>query len=130
MSHHLEAIIQWMLRPGFYAHPVDSVSLQQTHISLVFLAGPRVYKIKKPNSKPVFSPLTKFPLPKKSSSTPARHCWKISSASSRMRPGRLRRPERMTTYGIGHCQRPLPDPHCCKSIERDVNKLDDTDPIA
>jgi uncharacterized protein len=48
MSHHLEAIIQWMLRPGFYAHPVDSVSLQQTHISLVFLAGPRVYKIKKP----------------------------------------------------------------------------------
>jgi aminoglycoside phosphotransferase family enzyme len=48
MPHHLEAIIQWMQRPGFYPYSVDSVSLQQTHISLVLLAGPRVYKIKKP----------------------------------------------------------------------------------
>jgi len=60
MAHHLEAIIQWMLRPGFYAHPVDSVSLQQTHISLVFLAGPRVYKIKKP-VKARFQPADEIP---------------------------------------------------------------------
>ncbi len=29
-------------------HPVDEVEVRQTHISVVFLAGPYVYKIKKP----------------------------------------------------------------------------------
>jgi aminoglycoside phosphotransferase family enzyme len=37
-----------MLRPDFYPHRPESVELVQTHISWVFLAGERVYKIKKP----------------------------------------------------------------------------------
>jgi len=36
------------MNPSFYPHPVDKVELVQTHISWVFLAGPFVYKIKKP----------------------------------------------------------------------------------
>jgi uncharacterized protein len=34
--------------PRFYAHPVDTVEIRQTHISWVVLAGERAYKIKKP----------------------------------------------------------------------------------
>ena len=34
--------------PHVYPHPVDRVELLETHISWVFLAGRRVYKIKKP----------------------------------------------------------------------------------
>ena len=30
------------------SHPVDAVEVRQTHISVVFLAGPHAYKIKKP----------------------------------------------------------------------------------
>lgn len=37
-----------MLDPGFYPHGPASVSLLETHISWVFLAGERVYKVKKP----------------------------------------------------------------------------------
>ncbi len=35
-------------RPSAYAHRPASVELVQTHLSLVFLAGERVYKVKKP----------------------------------------------------------------------------------
>ncbi len=45
---HQSAIILAMRRPKFYPHPVSSVHLEQTHISLVFLTGKWVYKIKKP----------------------------------------------------------------------------------
>ncbi|HID98408.1 MAG TPA: aminoglycoside phosphotransferase [Thermodesulfobacteriaceae bacterium] len=41
----------WMntlLDPSSYPHRVEEVSLVQTHISWVFIAGDRVYKIKKP----------------------------------------------------------------------------------
>ena len=34
--------------PAAYPHPVESVVIRQTHISVVFLAGPCAYKIKKP----------------------------------------------------------------------------------
>lgn len=34
--------------PGAYPHPVDRVEVIETHISWVFLAGDRVYKVKKP----------------------------------------------------------------------------------
>jgi aminoglycoside phosphotransferase family enzyme/predicted kinase len=34
--------------PSAYPHPVDAVVIRQTHISVVFLAGPYAYKIKKP----------------------------------------------------------------------------------
>jgi aminoglycoside phosphotransferase family enzyme len=37
-----------MLDPVSYPHPVDDVLMIQTHISWVFLAGDRVYKLKKP----------------------------------------------------------------------------------
>jgi hypothetical protein len=41
-------IIEHLLRPQAYPHAVDRVELIRTHISLVFLAGERVYKVKKP----------------------------------------------------------------------------------
>lgn len=37
-----------MSAPGFYGPGVDGVEVMQTHISRVFLAGPDVYKVKKP----------------------------------------------------------------------------------
>lgn len=45
---HLPAYIKALLLPGQYIHPVESVSLVQTHISFVLLAGDYVYKFKKP----------------------------------------------------------------------------------
>ncbi len=41
-------VIDALRDPAVYPHPVDRVELIETHISWVFLAGERVYKIKKP----------------------------------------------------------------------------------
>ena len=43
-----DRIIKELGRPEAYPHPVDRVEVIQTHISMVFLAGDLVYKIKKP----------------------------------------------------------------------------------
>lgn len=42
------ALIVALSRPEAYPHPVGTVKVHQTHISVVFLAGPFAYKIKKP----------------------------------------------------------------------------------
>lgn len=45
----LPALIEKMMRPEFYPHPVDEeIRLIQTHISYVFLTGEFAYKVKKP----------------------------------------------------------------------------------
>ncbi|HQL89883.1 MAG TPA: AAA family ATPase [Syntrophales bacterium] len=40
-------LVEAMSRPDFYPHRPPSVQLVQTHISFVFIAGDRVYKVKK-----------------------------------------------------------------------------------
>jgi hypothetical protein len=40
--------VRQLLTPGFYPHPVDRVTLVETHISWVFLTGDFAYKVKKP----------------------------------------------------------------------------------
>jgi len=42
------ALVDALMDPGFYDHPVASVQYIQTHISSVFLTGELVYKLKKP----------------------------------------------------------------------------------
>ena len=42
-----EALFKQMRTPEFYPHPVHDVTVCETHISMVFLAGDFVYKIKK-----------------------------------------------------------------------------------
>ncbi|WP_218576546.1 AAA family ATPase [Desulfobacter latus] len=42
-----ETLFKQMWNPEFYPHPVHSVTVCETHISMVFLAGDVVYKIKK-----------------------------------------------------------------------------------
>jgi len=44
----LPEYIQFLMNADVYPHPVDEVRLLQTHISFVVLAGPFVYKWKKP----------------------------------------------------------------------------------
>ncbi len=45
----LPALVQQMLKPEFYPHPVSaSIDLVQTHVSYVLLTGDYVYKLKKP----------------------------------------------------------------------------------
>ncbi|MFV1986324.1 MAG: AAA family ATPase [Gemmatimonadota bacterium] len=44
----LSELIEQLSRPEAYDHPVDRVTVVQTHISVVFLAGSLVYKVKKP----------------------------------------------------------------------------------
>ncbi|MBE9004270.1 AAA family ATPase [Fortiea sp. LEGE XX443] len=45
----LPALIQHMLQPGFYPHPVtEPIQLCQTHVSYVLLTGDYAYKLKKP----------------------------------------------------------------------------------
>ena len=41
-------VVRALLSPRAYDHPVGRVELIETHISWVFLAGERVYKVKKP----------------------------------------------------------------------------------
>lgn len=45
---HLSRIIADLSRPEAYPDPVDTVELEETHASAVFLAGDLVYKVKKP----------------------------------------------------------------------------------
>ena len=42
------ALVEAMMDPHFYPHPVESVEFIQTHISSLFLTGDYVYKLKKP----------------------------------------------------------------------------------
>ena len=44
----LPRLIEALSSPAAYPHAVDAVEVRQTHISVVFLAGPYAYKIKKP----------------------------------------------------------------------------------
>jgi aminoglycoside phosphotransferase family enzyme/predicted kinase len=44
----LAAVIAELSQPGAYPVPIASVDVRQTHISVVFLAGPCAYKVKKP----------------------------------------------------------------------------------
>jgi aminoglycoside phosphotransferase family enzyme/predicted kinase len=57
----LARLIDGLTRPEAYPHPVDAVTVCQTHISVVFLAGEFAYKIKKPVQFPFadFSTLEK-----------------------------------------------------------------------
>ena len=43
-----ERICRAMARPEFYPHPVSRLERRETHISVVFLTGDFVYKLKKP----------------------------------------------------------------------------------
>ena len=43
-----DRLVAALTDPAAYPHPVDRVELVETHISWVFLAGDRVYKVKKP----------------------------------------------------------------------------------
>jgi uncharacterized protein len=45
---HVGEILRSLSRPAAYPHPVDGVRVVQTHVSIVFLAGPYAYKVKKP----------------------------------------------------------------------------------
>jgi aminoglycoside phosphotransferase family enzyme/predicted kinase len=44
----LPALLEALSVPAAYPHAVDAVAVRQTHISVVFLAGTYVYKLKKP----------------------------------------------------------------------------------
>lgn len=44
----LPHLIETLSAPAAYPYPVGAVEVRQTHISAVFLAGPYVYKVKKP----------------------------------------------------------------------------------
>ena len=48
MSRARPPIVAALTDPAIYPHAVDRVELVETHISWVFLAGDRVYKVKKP----------------------------------------------------------------------------------
>ncbi|MFQ6671968.1 MAG: AAA family ATPase, partial [Candidatus Tectimicrobiota bacterium] len=43
-----QALLEALADPAFYPHRPPSVEVRQTHISVVALAGPLVYKVKKP----------------------------------------------------------------------------------
>ncbi|MEZ5102273.1 MAG: AAA family ATPase [Thermoleophilia bacterium] len=44
----LVALVEALSRPEAYPFPVERVDVLHTHVSVLFFAGPRVYKVKKP----------------------------------------------------------------------------------
>jgi uncharacterized protein len=44
----VKELLEGLDRPGAYPHPAEDERVVQTHISVVFLAGPYAYKVKKP----------------------------------------------------------------------------------
>jgi aminoglycoside phosphotransferase family enzyme/predicted kinase len=47
-----ERVVARMSHPSFYSPPPPRVDVRQTHVSIVFLAGDRAYKLKKPVRMP------------------------------------------------------------------------------
>jgi len=47
-SEHQDLLSSALREPTFYPHPVNTIRVEETHISKVFLTGDYVYKIKKP----------------------------------------------------------------------------------
>jgi len=45
---HVARLLADLSRPEAYPIPVDTIDIEETHISIVFLAGDRVFKVKKP----------------------------------------------------------------------------------
>ena len=50
MNEYIERLMRALSNPSVYPHHPDSVQVVQTHISIVFLSGAYVYKVKKPLS--------------------------------------------------------------------------------
>ncbi len=48
LFHRFDAVCKAMASPDFYPHPVTVIQRRDTHISVVFLTGQWVYKLKKP----------------------------------------------------------------------------------
>ncbi len=48
MADEAVTLVQSLLKPEAYPHPVSAVALRETHISWVFLTGDFAYKVKKP----------------------------------------------------------------------------------
>jgi aminoglycoside phosphotransferase family enzyme len=44
----MHPLVQALLDPAAYDHPVEAVQLIETHISWIFLTGSFAYKVKKP----------------------------------------------------------------------------------
>jgi aminoglycoside phosphotransferase family enzyme len=44
----LAPLIEALSKAAAYPYPVEAVEVRHTHISVVFLAGPFAYKVKKP----------------------------------------------------------------------------------
>ena len=47
VSAHFDHLVKAMLKEDFYPHPTMKIEKRETHISVVFLSGYYVYKIKK-----------------------------------------------------------------------------------
>ena len=47
-STHFTQLVEALLSPDFYPHPVEVITTIETHISIVFLTGRYAYKLKKP----------------------------------------------------------------------------------
>ncbi|HWR98115.1 MAG TPA: AAA family ATPase, partial [Candidatus Methanoperedens sp.] len=75
----LPPLVREMLRTSFYPHRPRRVRLVQTHISWVFIAGDRVYKVKKPVD---FGFLDFSTLPRR-----ARACRREVELNRRLAPG-------------------------------------------
>jgi aminoglycoside phosphotransferase family enzyme/predicted kinase len=43
-----DRLVNTLMTPEFYPHPVDVITTIETHISIIFLTGPYAYKLKKP----------------------------------------------------------------------------------
>ena len=59
-----------LARPAFYPGPVGRVEVRETHISWVFLAGDRAYKLK----KPLVLPFLDYGTPRGGARCAARRC--------------------------------------------------------
>jgi aminoglycoside phosphotransferase family enzyme/predicted kinase len=102
MNKNLPPLIAAMLRPEFYPDPPAEVELRQTHISYVFIAGARVYKVKKP---------VKFPFLDYSTLDRRRHfCAEEVRLNRRLAPNTY-----LGTVGIGRAGRAF-------SLDRDSGR--------
>ena len=96
-----------MADPGFYPHAPDRVDVRETHVSWVFLAGDRAFKLR----KPVVFPFLDYGTPER-----RRHmCEEEVRLGRRLAPSLYRGVRAVVSHGAGQALAGADDPHASKT---------------
>ena len=117
----VEGVAAAMADPGFYPHGPDRVDVCETHVSWVFLAGDRAFKLR----KPVVFPFLDYGTPER-----RRHmCEEEVRLGRRLAPSLYRGVRAVVSQGVGHALAGADNPHAVEHVV-EMLRLDESSTLA